>query len=122
MTEQEAYAWLEANEYLVMNATKMEPQQFKEFFEVYNTLSPVKKQQTSCARCIHNMRVYLQAHIKQINNMQQYLVYRTAKGTLTFKPNGDSIFTIKCNSKLAADEALAQLKAFEKRENKLINE
>ena len=115
MTQQEAYKWLMDNELLVFNATLMTKEKQQQFFEVYNTLQSVKKTQTSCSRCIHNMRVILQDHIKQIKNMNLYPIYRTAKGNLTFKANGEPVYTIRANSQLGADEAMAQLKAMEKR-------
>ena len=112
MNEQEAYQWLLYNENLIKNSTKFTDTIQKEFFEVYNLLSPTKKSVTSCGRCVHNMRVYLQAQLKTTKNMTQYSVYRTAKGNLSFKPQGESVFTIRSNSRVGADEALAQLKAF----------
>lgn len=115
MTQQEAYQWLLDNELLVFNATLMTREKQEQFFEVYNTLQSVKKTQTSCARCIHNMRVILQDHIKQIKTMNVYPIYRTAKGNLTFKKTNQLAYTIRGNSQLAADEALAQLKSFERR-------
>lgn len=122
MTEQQAYQWLLDNEVLIKNSTKFTGQTQLEFFMAYNALNSVKKTQTSCGRCLHNMRVNLQDHIKQIKTMQVYEVYRTPKGNLSFKKQGESVFTIRSNSKLGADEALAQLKAFEKREAKKIED
>ena len=52
--------------------------------------------------------------------MKEYKVYRTLKGNLSFKTRGESVFSIRTGTQLAADEALRQLKAFEKRENKKI--
>lgn len=118
MTEQHAYQWLLDNEMIIFNATSMTKEKQFEFFEVYNALQSQKKTQTSCARCIHNMRVILQSHIKQIKNMTEYPIYRTEKGNLTFKKQGEVAFIIRGNSQLAADEALAQLKAYEKRQTK----
>ena len=117
-TEQQAYQWLMVNENIIVNPTLMTKEKQAQFFEVYNTLQSVKKTQTSCARCIHNMRVILQDHIKQIKKMNVYPIYRTAKGNLTFKQQGEVAYTIRANSQLGADEALAQLKAFEKRPTK----
>lgn len=114
MTEQQAYQWLLDNENIIVNSTRMDREVQQQFFEAYNTLSPVKKTQTSCGRCIYQMRVYLQDQIKQIKTMTEYKVYRTAKGNLSFKANGEVEYTIRCNSKLAADEALAVLKKSEK--------
>lgn len=121
MTTQQAQHWLLENEYLIRNSTKMEPQKQREFFQAYNALNQIQKTQTSCGRCLHNMRVNLQDHIKQIKLMTKYLVYRTSKGNLSFKKMGDPVFTIRSNSKLMADEALKQLKDFEKRENKKVD-
>ena len=81
-----------------------------EFFETYNVLQSIKKSQTGCARCIHQMRVILQDHLKIIKTMTTYNVYKTVRGTLTFKIAGEPIMTIRANSKLAADEALAIIK------------
>jgi len=118
MTEQEAYQWLLDNENIIVNATRFTPIKQKEFFDVYNQLSSVKKAQTSCSRCIHNMRIIMQSHLKTAKSMQVYNIYRTEKGNLSFKEQGEVVYTIRGNSKLAADEAMAQLKAAEKRQTK----
>ena len=118
MTEQEAYTWIIDNENIIINATKFTPTLQQEFFEVYNHLSAVKKAQTSCSRCIHNMRVIMQSHLKTAKNMQVFNIYRTEKGNLSFKEQGEVVYTIRGNSQLAADEALSQIKAVEKRESK----
>jgi bacterioferritin-associated ferredoxin len=118
MTEQEVYQWLLDNESILVNATRFTPTKQTEFFAVYNHLSTVKKAQTSCSRCVHNMRVILQSHLKTVKNMNTYPIYRTEKGNLTFKEQGEVAYTIRANSQLAADEAIAQIKAVEKRESK----
>lgn len=87
-----------------------------EFFETYNILQSIKKSQTGCARCIHQMRVILRDHLKQIKTMQTYQVYETQKGTLTFKTTPIPVMTIRANSKLAADEALAVIKKNHKKD------
>ncbi len=114
MTEQQTFQWLLDNENLIVNSTQMDREFQQQFFAAYNMLSPVKKTQTSCGRCIHNMRVYLQDQIKQIKVMTEYKVYRTVKGNLSFKERGEVEYTIRCNSKLGADEALALIKKSEK--------
>ena len=116
MTEQQVYQWLLDNESIIINATKFTPTVQAEFFEVYNHLSSVKKAQTSCGRCVHNMRVILQSHLTTVKTMKVYNIYRTEKGNLSFKEQGEVVYTIRGNSQLAADEALAQIKAVEKRE------
>lgn len=122
MTQQQAYQWLIDHEILIKNVTKFTREKQLEFFAVYNALNSVKKTQTSCGRCIHNMRVNLQSHLKTAQTMEVYHVYRTAKGNLSFKKHEEPVFTIRSNSKLGADEALAQLKAFEKREAKKVED
>lgn len=114
MTEQQTFQWLLDNENLIVNSTQMDREFQQQFFAAYNIISPVKKTQTSCGRCIHNMRVYLQDQIKQIKVMTEYKVYRTVKGNLSFKEQGEVEYTIRCNSKLGADEALALIKKSEK--------
>ena len=114
MTEQQTFQWLLDNENLIVNSTQMDREFQQQFFAAYNKISPVKKTQTSCGRCIHNMRVYLQDQIKQIKVMTEYKVYRTVKGNLSFKERGEVEYTIRCNSKLGADEALALIKKSEK--------
>lgn len=54
--------------------------------------------------------------------MRTYNVYRTAKGNLSFKKREEPVFSIRCSSDLGAEEALTQLKAFEKRTNKKIED
>lgn len=114
MTRQEAYQWLLANEGLITNVTKMERDQQYSFFAAYNALSSTKKTQTSCARCIHSMRVYLQSQIKTIKIMDQYPVYRTPKGQLTFTKYDESIFIIRATTKEVAKQTLQEMKALEK--------
>lgn len=48
--------------------------------------------------------------------MTDYHVYRGKDGLLTFEENGTILFTITTGSQSNADEALMNLKAFEKRE------
>lgn len=120
MTEQQTFQWLLDNENLIVNSTQMDREFQQQFFAAYNMISPVKKTQTSCGRCIHNMRVYLQDQIKQIKVMTEYKVYRTTKGNLSFKEQGEVEYTIRCNSKLGAEEALALIKKSEK-QNKAEN-
>ena len=48
--------------------------------------------------------------------MTDYHVYRGKDGLLTFEQNGPILFTIKTGSQTTADEALANLKQFEKRD------
>lgn len=123
MTDQHAYQWLIDHEILIKNVTRFERDVQLQFFEVYNILNSVKKTQTHCGRCIHNMRVNLQSHLKTAKAMEQYPIYRTPKGNLSFKEQGDGpIFIVRSNSKLGADEALAQLKQYEKRESKKIDQ
>ena len=114
MTEQQAISWLLENRLLVEGNVSFRDQ-IKEFFEVYNTITGEKKSVTSCGRCISNMKLRLKAELKRIELMNKYPVYRTAKGNLSFKEQGEVVYTIRCNSQLGADEALAQLKAIEKR-------
>ena len=54
--------------------------------------------------------------------MRKYNVYRTDKGNLSWKLNGDCIYVIRCSSDLGADEMLRQLKEYEKRTNKKIED
>ena len=49
--------------------------------------------------------------------MTQYPVYRTAKGNLTFKPNGDIVYTIKSKTYSGAQQCLKMLKDAEKQLN-----
>ena len=53
--------------------------------------------------------------------MTDYHVYRGKDGLLTFEQNGPILFTIKTGSQTTADEALMNLKAFEKREQPIDN-
>lgn len=122
MTEQQTYQWLLDNENLIVNSTQMDREFQQQFFAAYNMLSPIKKTQTRCGRCVHQMRVYLQDQIKQIKTMTEYKVYRTEKGNLSFKVNGEVEYTIRCNSKLGANEALALLKKAEKQNKDENNE
>ena len=46
--------------------------------------------------------------------MRKYNVYRTDKGNLTFKENGDCIYVIRCTTDLGAEEALRMLKKADK--------
>lgn len=46
--------------------------------------------------------------------MTKYAVYRTEKGTLTFKPQGEIVYTISSSTKLGAEECLKMLKNAEK--------
>ena len=55
--------------------------------------------------------------------MKTYNVYRTAKGNLSLKPNKQgSIFTIHATTDEGAKEALNQLKTFESRTDKKIDD
>ena len=47
--------------------------------------------------------------------MNKYKVYRTTKGTLTFKEIGEEAYTIMASTQLGAEEALRMLKRAEKR-------
>lgn len=122
MTEQQAHQWLMDNELLIKNVTQFTKEQQTKFFEAYNALHPIPKTQTSCGRCIHNMRVYLQDQIKQLHKMKKYEVYRTDKGNLSFKQNGDCIFVIRCSTDSGAKEALLMLKKAEKRGHNINDE
>lgn len=46
--------------------------------------------------------------------MNYYPIYRTEKGNLTLKPNGDPIYTVRAKSESGAKEMLAHLKQIEK--------
>lgn len=46
--------------------------------------------------------------------MKDFKIYRTAKGTLTFKEYGDSVYTVRANSTEIAKQVLAHLKQMEK--------
>lgn len=121
MTNAEANQWLLDNPHLVTQSTKMDKETAHNFFAAYNALSPVKKGVTTCGRCIHNMRQFLQAKLKELENMKKFDVYRTAKGNLSFQKRGESIMTIRSTTGEAAKEALAQLKVIEKRTQKKID-
>ena len=47
--------------------------------------------------------------------MKIYNVYRTAKGNLTFKKNGESIYTVRATTRNGAEHMLTMLKRAEKR-------
>ena len=46
--------------------------------------------------------------------MTQYSIYRTEKGNLTFKPNGDIVYTVRSKTKAGAEHMLKLLKIAEK--------
>lgn len=46
--------------------------------------------------------------------MEKYNIYRTPKGTLTFKESGESVYTISAKSITIAKQVLAHLKLMEK--------
>lgn len=122
MELQLAQQWLLDNQVIITGNIAFRDQ-IKEFFDVYNTITGEGKTVTNCGRCIMNMKRRLHAELIRISNMTKYPVYRTEKGNLSFKEQGEgSIFTIRSTSKEGADEALRQLKAYEKRESKQINQ
>lgn len=114
--KQLAIAWLLENR-IVAEGNITFRDRIKEFFDVYNTLTDQNKEITTCGRCINNMKTRLRVELKHIDKMTKYKVYRTDKGNLSFKENGESIFTVHASTKLMADEALRNLKSLEKREN-----
>tara|TARA_R110000744_G_scaffold342890_1_gene448128 strand:+ start:1433 stop:1594 length:162 start_codon:yes stop_codon:yes gene_type:complete len=46
--------------------------------------------------------------------MTKYQVYRTKRGTLTFKESGESVYTVSAKSLAIAKQVLAHLKQVEK--------
>ena len=122
MIQQLAQQWLLDNQLIVTGNISFR-NQINEFFAAYNSITGENKTTTTCGRCIMNMKARLRTELNKINNMNKYPVYRTAKGNLSFKEQGEGIiFIIRSNSQHGADEALLQLKNFEKRESKKINE
>lgn len=53
--------------------------------------------------------------------MNRYNVYRTDKGNLTFKENGDCIFVIRCKTQNTADDGLRALIRAEKQGHDINN-
>ena len=122
MIQQLAQQWLIDNQLIVTGNITFRDK-IDEFFQVYNSITGEKKTKTTCGRCLSNMKARLRTELNKIYNMQTYPVYRTAKGNLSFKEQGVGvIFTIRSNSQQGAEEALKQLKAFEKREAKKIDQ
>ena len=121
MNKQVAINWLLANRVFVDGNVSFRDKVY-EFFNAYNAVTGENKQITSCGRCISNMKARLRNELIKIDTMKKYPIYRTSKGNLSFKENGDAIFTVHASTKLAADEALRNLKALEKRENIKIEE
>ena len=50
--------------------------------------------------------------------MKKYLVYRTAKGNLTYFKHGEPVYTVRCSTDAAAQEAIIMLKRAEKQNKK----
>jgi hypothetical protein len=121
MTYELAYNWLLLNDDLYEQPKPLGDRK-DEYFEVYNFLTGQNKRTTSCGRCLSGMRGTMRSLKRQYTNMKEYKVYRTAKGNLTFKTNGGSIFSIHAGTELTAKDALLGLKNYEKRENKKLGE
>ena len=123
MEQQLAYKWLLQNQPLINHSIRFTPGQIDEFFAAYNSITGEKKTKTACGRCIMNMKHRLKTETKKLELMKQYNVYRTAKGNLSLKPNKQgSIFIIHASTDQGAKEALNQLKTFESREDKKIDD
>ncbi len=110
-----ARQWLQDYEYLYQQPTSLGVQR-DNFFKNYTILTGVLKKPTSCGRCVSGMRLQFKDLKKLQDTMKKYQVYRTNAGNLSFKKNGEPIFTIHTNSELEAKSGLQSLKDFEKRE------
>lgn len=123
MIEQLAIKWLLENR-LVVEGNISFRDRVKEFFNAYNVITGDYKKVTNCARCISNMKARLKTELYKIDNMTKYPIYRTEKGNLSFKEQGDTkpVFIIRSSSKEGAELAMRQLKAYEKRESKQIDQ
>ena len=121
MTLEFAYTWLLLNQDLYEQPKPLGDRK-DQYFEVYNLLTGQNKRPTSCGRCLSGMRGTLRSLKRQYTLMKEYKVYRTQKGNLTFKSQGESIFSIHAGTELTAKDALLSLKNYEKREGKNIGE
>jgi len=111
MTREEAFQWIEDNRRLIDTSQKFDPQTLQTFFLAYNLITGEKKGLTSCGNCILNMKRRLQAELKNYSlNMKKYPVYKTQKGTLTFKENSNLVMWIHASSDSLAKAQLEQIK------------
>lgn len=122
MELQLAQQWLLDNQVIVTGNISFRDK-VDEFFDVYNSITGEQKKKTSCGRCISSMKRRLHAELIRINDMTKYPIYRTDKGNLSFKEQGEGpIFIIRSTTKEGAEAAMRQLKAYEKRESKNIDQ
>ena len=122
MELQLAQQWLLDNQVIITGNIAFRDK-VDEFFEVYNAITGEGKKKTNCGRCISNMKRRLHAELIRINDMTKYPIYRTEKGNLSFKEQGEGpIFIVRSNTKEGAEAAMRQLKAYEKRESKKIDQ
>jgi hypothetical protein len=119
MKHEIAWAWLLNNSDLFESAKPLGDRR-DQYFLVHNTLTGQNKRTTSCGRCLAGMRNTMKNLKIQYQSMKEYKIYRTLKGNLSFKVQGESIMSIHASTDLTAKDALLGLKAFEKRENKKI--
>ncbi len=119
MTQEIAWAWLLNNSDLYESAKPLADRR-DTYFMVHNLLTGMNKRTTSCGRCLAGMRNTMKNLKHNYTSMTEYKIYRTLKGNLSFKPQGESIMSIHASTELTAKDALLGLKAFEKREEKKI--
>jgi hypothetical protein len=109
-TKEQAFEWLEQNKYILTTSIKFTPQQIKDFFSAYNLITGENKPVVGCGRCILNMKHRLLAELKKTVDMKKYPVYKTAKGTLTFKVYGEPLLYIRAATDTQAKAHLEILK------------
>ncbi len=119
---QQAYKWLLENKKYIELNLKFRGDDLEYFYKTYNAITGENKRKSACGRCIKSMKNRLQMELKKINNMKTFKVYRTEKGNLSLKEQGDSIFTLHSNTAQGAKEALQSLKTFERQQDKKIDE
>ena len=111
MELQQAQEWLLNNLLLITTSQRFTEGQKLEFFTAYNALTGDNKTQTSCGRCISNMKSRFRIEYqKLITNMKTYNVYKTTKGNLSFKEKGNIVLIIRAHSDSLAE---VQLKALQ---------
>jgi hypothetical protein len=64
-TKEQAYQWLETNEYILSASIKFTAQQIQDFFAAYNLITGEAKPVVGCGRCILNMKHRLTAELKK---------------------------------------------------------
>jgi len=116
MTLEQAQDWLMENTLLFTTSQRFSPEQVDDFFAAYNALTGEDKQKTACGRCLLNMKArFRQEHHKLMYDMKSYPVYRTPKGTYTFKEYGKPVLKIKAINQSSADTQLFALRASDKK-------